>query len=75
MAPLQAEGATPPLLSPRSAAPCRPAYRSAAGKAAIFALYDKALAELPHPYEERLVETSRGTAHVLVCGPQEVRPR
>ena len=49
-------------------------YRSAAGEAAIRALYDKALAALPYEHAERLVETSFGTAHVLVCGPADAPP-
>lgn len=49
-------------------------YRSAAGEAAIRSLYDKTLAALPFEHEERLVQTSFGTAHVVVCGPAAAPP-
>ncbi|EFN53901.1 hypothetical protein CHLNCDRAFT_136076 [Chlorella variabilis] len=49
-------------------------YRSAAGRAALHAHYNKALAALPYQHEEKLVETSFGTAHVLVCGPADAPP-
>ena len=51
-----------------------PLYRSAAGQAALHAHYNKALAALPYQHEEKLVETSFGTAHVLVCGPADAPP-
>lgn len=60
--------ADPPPAPP--ARQCPPTiYRSAAGEQAIRSLYDKVLAVLPYEHEERFVETSYGSAHVLVCGP------
>ncbi len=44
-------------------------YRSAAGEAAIHALYDQQLAQLGIETESRLVPTRFGATHVLVAGP------
>ncbi|KAL4855140.1 Glutamate synthase [NADH] [Chlorella vulgaris] len=49
-------------------------YRSVQGEKAIRALYDQSLAALPFEHEGRLVETSFGTAHVVVCGPANAPP-
>jgi hypothetical protein len=49
-------------------------YRSAAGEAAIRALYEKTLACLPFVCESGLVPTAYGSVHVLVCGPAAAQP-
>ena len=45
-------------------------YKSDAARAAIEALYDRALARLPFPTESRRVDTTFGSTHVLVAGPE-----
>lgn len=57
-----------------AAAPPQSMYRSVDGEKAIRALYDQCLSALPFQHEERLVETSFGTAHVVVCGPPDAPP-
>ena len=49
-------------------------YKSDAARAAIEALYDRALARLPFPTESRRVETTFGSTHVLVAGPEGAPP-
>lgn len=49
-------------------------YRSAAGEAAIHALYDRQLAQLGIETESRMVPTRFGVTHVLVAGPQAGPP-
>lgn len=50
-------------------------YATKAGEAAIRQLYDRALASLPFPHEERTVTTaSFGSTHVTLCGPPSARP-
>ena len=49
-------------------------YKSDAARAAIEALYDRALERLPFPTESRRVETTFGSTHVLVAGPEGAPP-
>lgn len=67
-----AESDTTP--SQRMRPPPPPLYRNTGGEAAIRAVYDRLLAALPYDHEQRLVQTSFGTAHVLVCGPADAEP-
>ena len=49
-------------------------YKSDAARAAIEALYDRALSRLPFPTESRRVDTTFGSTHVLVAGPEGAPP-
>ena len=49
-------------------------YKSDQGKASILAMYDAKLASLNLAYESRIVETSFGETHLLVCGQSENPP-
>lgn len=51
-----------------------PLYRSAAGEQAVMALYDRALARWPVPYEVRDVETRHGRTHVIASGEASAPP-
>ena len=46
-----------------------PHFRSAQAHAALSQSYDRVLAHWPVPVESRHVDTRRGRAHLLVCGP------
>lgn len=43
-------------------------YKSEAGRTAVMALYDAALAQWPLPYETAFIPTSYGETFVLTCG-------
>ena len=49
-------------------------YRTAAGRAAIMAWYDRKLAALPVHAESRLVSTSFGPTRLVVAGPPDAPP-
>lgn len=49
-------------------------YKSAAGRAAVLAAYDRGVAGLTVPVESRVVETRFGATHMLVAGPAEAPP-
>lgn len=49
-------------------------YKSLAGQQVVMALYDRALADWPVPYESYEVETRYGRAFVISCGPSEAPP-
>ena len=49
-------------------------YKSDAARAAVEALYDLALAQLSFPTESRRVDTTFGSTHVLVAGPEGAAP-
>ena len=52
----------------------RSIYRSAAGREAILAAYDRRLAELKLPTESVVVGTRLGDTHLLVAGPEDGPP-
>ncbi|KAL4457814.1 hypothetical protein ABPG75_012679 [Micractinium tetrahymenae] len=61
--------------APSRSQPPPTVYRSPAGEAELRALYDKVLASLPFPHEERLVQTaSFGTVLVMAAGPEGTTP-
>ena len=74
---MEEEEALAPLQSPAQPQTPRerlgeppPLYHSAAGEQELRAHYDRTLAALPFPHEERFVETpSFGRVHVVVAGP------
>lgn len=49
-------------------------YRSAAGRAAVLAMVERGIAELPLAVASRFVDTRFGATHVLVAGPAEAPP-
>jgi pimeloyl-ACP methyl ester carboxylesterase len=49
-------------------------YNSVAGQQAVMALYDRALAEWPIPFDGRYLETRHGRTFVLDCGPAGAPP-
>jgi pimeloyl-ACP methyl ester carboxylesterase len=51
-----------------------PLYRSAAGRAAVMALYQRKLAALPFAHDSRYVATRFGQTHVLSIGPVAAPP-
>jgi pimeloyl-ACP methyl ester carboxylesterase len=49
-------------------------YKSPAVKAEIMALYDAKLKACGLVYEERYVDTTAGSTHVIICGPADKPP-
>lgn len=49
-------------------------YKTAAGQAEMLEIYDRQVARLGLPVEDRIVSTRFGDTHLLVCGPKDGRP-
>ncbi len=49
-------------------------YKTAAGQAEMMEIYDRQVARLGLPVEDRTVSTRFGDTHLLVCGPKDGRP-
>ncbi|MBN2086192.1 MAG: alpha/beta hydrolase [Anaerolineales bacterium] len=49
-------------------------YRSPESQAAIEAMYDRQVAKLPFPVEDRRVDTRFGRTHLLLAGPKDAPP-
>jgi len=49
-------------------------YRSPESQAAIEAMYDRQVAKLPFPVEDRYVDTRFGRTHLLLGGPKDAPP-
>jgi pimeloyl-ACP methyl ester carboxylesterase len=49
-------------------------YRSPQVKAQLMEIYDARMEEWPVPYESVLLDTSYGTVHVIVSGPEDAPP-
>ena len=49
-------------------------YKSPEAKARFMEIYDEKMKEWPVPYEDVFVDTSYGTVHVIVSGPENAPP-